>query len=526
MKQYQYNLGIRFKQVVELHDERLAIWFNEEDCVSYRELNRTALRVAGFFQGCGIATGNVVCIAGYKTIHTFAAMLACLYIGAPYVMLDPDSPAERLRKIMNTCRPRLILAEQTLLDMLNPVIAELSIAAESPEEFSARLDGFDPVEHLQPNEITGAAPAYIMYTSGSTGFPKGAVMTHANVLNLIAWGQDTFRITHNDILTNVNPLYFDNSVFDFYITLFSGACLVPLDKEEVRDPRRLIDKVAAASCTVWFSVPSLLIFLQTMKATDGKNLSGVRTFIFGGEGYPKAKLKLLYDAYKGSSRFFNVYGPTECTCICSAYALSDLDFEDLQGLPPLGTLAENFDYLILNDNDLPVQSGDSGELCLMGPNVGLGYYNDPERTAISFVQNPLNNSYREYMYRTGDLVRWDTADGRLHIHGRKDNQVKHMGYRIELEEVEAALHCLEYVDEASVIHQTAGGLSRLLAVVVFRGDHDDSQIRHDLQKIIPDYMIPIEYVRVDVLPKNSNGKIDRRLLRGKYSNSSTDSRPA
>jgi D-alanine--poly(phosphoribitol) ligase subunit 1 len=516
MKQYQYNLGIRFKQVVELYGERLAIWFNEEDCVSYRELNRTALRVAGFFQGCGITTGNVVCIAGYKTIHTFASMLACLYIGAPYVMLDPDSPVERLRKILNTCRPRFILAEHTLLDMLNPVIAELSITAENTEELTARLDGFDPVENLQPNGITGEAPAYIMYTSGSTGFPKGAVMTHANVLNLIAWGQDSFGITHNDILTNVNPLYFDNSVFDFYTTLFSGACLVPFDKDEVRDPRRLVDKVAAASCTVWFSVPSLLIFLQTMKATDGKNLGSVRTFIFGGEGYPKAKLKMLYDTYKGSSRFFNVYGPTECTCICSAYALSDLDFEDLQGLSPLGTLAENFDYLILDDNDDPVQSSDSGELCLLGPNVGLGYYNDPERTATSFVQNPLNSSYREIMYRTGDLVRRDATDGRLHIHGRKDNQVKHMGYRIELEDIEAALHCLEYVDEAAVIHQTADGLSRLLAVVALREDHEDYQIRHDLQKIIPDYMIPTDFHREEMLPKNPNGKVDRRLLKATH----------
>lgn len=518
MEQYQYSLGIRFKKIVERYGENPAIWLGPENQVSYRDLNHSAYRVAGLLQMRGIANGDVVCIAGDKTVHTYATMLACLFIGAPYVIIDPDSPAERLRKILSTCRPRLILAERSLLDILVPVIAELAITAEDTENLSTHLEGVVHTEKKQPTVITGATPAYIMFTSGSTGFPKGAVMSHANVLNLVDWGQDTFGITPADRLTNVNPLFFDNSVFDFYTALFSGACLVPFDKEEVRDPRRLVSKISDAGCTVWFSVPSLLIFLQTMKATDGKHLSGIRKFIFGGEGYPKAKLKQLYDTYKGSSRFFNVYGPTECTCICSAYALSDADFEDLQGLPPLGSVADNFRCLILDENGGRVNDGAVGELCLLGPNVGLGYYNDPERTSASFVQNPFNSSYREIMYRTGDLVRRNETNGYLYVYGRKDNQIKHMGYRIELEEIEAALHCLEYVTEVIVLHSTTSGLSRLVAVIATLREINDQQIRSDLQRIIPDYMIPTEYVHVDALPKNPNGKIDRRVLRDTYSN--------
>jgi D-alanine--poly(phosphoribitol) ligase subunit 1 len=280
-----------------------------------------------------------------------------------------------------------------------------------------------------------------MFTSGSTGFPKGAVMTHANVANLIDWSRETFSITTDDVLTNVNPLYFDNSVFDFYSALFNGATLTPFSKEETSDPKLLVEKVDAATCTLWFSVPSLLMFLQTMRATDGKHLRSIRRFVFGGEGYPKAKLKSLFDTYANTSEFFNVYGPTECTCICSSYRVTQSDFDDLQGLPPLGHIAANFDYLIVD-----------GELCLLGPNVGLGYYNDPERTAQSFVQNPMNDKFIDIMYRTGDLVRLNPADGKLYIEGRKDNQIKHMGYRIELEEIEAALHCLDYVSEAAVLH--------------------------------------------------------------------------
>lgn len=519
MMQYQYNLGQRFQQIVEQHGDRVALWFSEHDTVSFHDLDRTARRITGLLQNGCVACGDVVCIAGIKSIHTFAAMLACLTIGAPYVILDPDSPAERLRKILATCRPRLILADQALLDMLAPTIAELAIIAENTGSLAARLEGFDLQGPQQLYRCTGATPAYIMYTSGSTGLPKGAVMTHANVLNLIAWGQETFGITHEDTLTNVNPLYFDNSVFDFYTALFSGACLVPFSKDEVRDPRRLVDKVANAGCTVWFSVPSLLIFLQTMRAANGQNLNGIRTFIFGGEGYPKARLKQLYDAYKGSSRFFNVYGPTECTCICSSYHLSDSDFRDMRGLPPLGCLADNFAYLILDDDGNCVPDEETGELCLLGPNVGLGYYNDPERTAASFVQNPRNKGYREIMYRTGDLVRLNTSDGKLYIQGRKDNQVKHMGYRIELEEIEAALYCQDYVAEAAVLHSTAGNLSRLVAVLALHEEQDDEHIRQNLRKIIPDYMVPSTYYREERLPKNPNGKVDRRLLREKYATS-------
>src|SRR5262249_50269049 len=154
---------------------------------------------------------------------------------------------------------------------------------------------------------------------------------------------------------------------------------------------------------------------------------------------------------------FNVYGPTECTCICSCYKLSDGDFEDLQGLPPLGQMAKNFGFLILDAEGRPVPDGQTGELCLLGPNVGRGYYNDPERTAASFVQNPLNVSFSEMMYKTGDLVKLVPIDGKIYIQGRKDNQIKHMGYRIELEEIEAALHCLDYVSEAVVLHANVNG---------------------------------------------------------------------
>jgi D-alanine--poly(phosphoribitol) ligase subunit 1 len=515
---YEYNLGLRFQSVAQQRADQTAIWFGGHEQISYVELNRLSNRAARWLLDLGVGFGDVVCLSGAKSASTFACMLACLKIGAVYSMLDPDSPRERQRKILVTCRPKVVLAEPKVLNGVDEDIADLAtvIFEKDSEQLASNLAEFEDTNLSQTRSVTGASPAYIMFTSGSTGFPKGAVMTHANVLNLIQWSQETFGISQDDILTNVNPLYFDNSVFDFYSSLFTGAQVVTFTKEEVRDPKLLVEKVDTTGCTVWFSVPSLLIFLQTMKATDGCHLKSIRRFIFGGEGYPKAKLKGLYDAYSDSSELFNVYGPTECTCICSSYRVTGQDFEDPQGLPPLGHIADNFSYLILDEEGRRIPAGDTGELCLLGPNVGKGYYNDTERTAASFVQNPYNGEFCEIMYKTGDMVRFEPADGKLYIQGRRDNQIKHMGYRIELEEIESALHRLDYVSEAAALHASVNGLSRIVAVVALRKEFADDQIRLDLRRIIPDYMIPSVFHREKMLPKNPNGKVDRRRLVEEY----------
>jgi D-alanine--poly(phosphoribitol) ligase subunit 1 len=511
---YDYNLGIRFQRVAHEHAAQTALWLSSQESIKYGDLNKLANRIARMLLAKGLRPGDVVCLSGTKTILTFGFILACLKVGVVYALLDPDTPTERLRKMLRTCDPRLVVGGGDFLDKIAQETREF--IDNDPALIAKQIGGYSSNDLKESESITGSNPAYIMFTSGSTGFPKGAVMTHANVLNLINWSEQAYSLNSDDVLTNVNPLFFDNSVFDFYAALFTGARLVPFSKDEVQDPKALVDKVKAAGCTSWFSVPSLLMFLQTMKATDGKNLRSIRRFIFGGEAYPKARLKKLYDTYSDSSEFFNVYGPTECTCICSSYKVTEEDFRDLQGPPPLGYIAENFSYLIVGENGNVLPEGETGELCLLGPNVGRGYYNDPERTALSFVQNPRNSSYPDVMYKTGDLVRLDSADGKLYIEGRLDNQIKHMGYRIELEEIEAALHCLEYISEAVALHTHSNGLSRLIAIVASRGQIEDEQIRTDLSRIIPGYMIPSAFHREQTLPCNSSGKIDRTALARKY----------
>ena len=518
---YIYNLGYYFEEIVKQYSKNIALKFSKEDYITYEELNKKTNCIARYLLKHGIKNNDVVSISGYKTINTYACLLACLKIGAIYTIIDSDSPLERLKKIFSTCLPKLIFTNSDLKIKLKDLCNELNIniADFESEEFELEINSNNGDNLKETKKVTGSNPAYIMFTSGSTGFPKGAVITHQNVLNFISWSINSFGFTSYDILTNVNPLYFDNSVFDLYSSLFSGACLVPFSKEVVGEAKVLVSMIDDLQCTSWFSVPSLLIYLDTMRVFDSNNMAYIKRFIFGGEGYPKPKLKNLFNLYSDRSELINVYGPTECTCMCSFYKIVEKDFNSLQGLPTLGNIAGNFSYLILDDNDKKVQSNEIGELCLLGANVGMGYYNDFDKTKKSFVQNPYNNKYKEIMYRTGDLVKYNSVDGYLYFIGRKDNQIKHMGYRIEVEEIEAALNYLDYIFEAAVIHGQMKGLSQIIAVINTKSIIEEKKMRVDLKNIIPDYMIPTKFFIInDKLPKNANGKIDRRKLKELYLN--------
>ena len=437
-------------------------------------------------------------------------MLACLTLGVTYTNLDPDNPVERLRRILSVCQPAMILCDTTPAPAVAAVAEALSIRTVMIE---ALPDGaVQPADVAADDAVTGADTAYVMFTSGSTGTPKGVAISHASVLNFIAWTRTTFGITPNDVVAGVNPIYFDNSVFDFYSALFNGACLAPMMPTEVADARLLVSRIDETGCTVWFSVPSLLIYLIAMKSLQPGSFRAVRTIVFGGEGYPKRELVRLYALYGARARLFNVYGPTECTCICSAHEVSASDLADGRGLPTLGRIAPNFDYHIL-DGDESVPTGETGELCLIGPQVGQGYYNDQERSAPVFTTSPLHRAVPRPMYRTGDIVR--EIDGQLYFVGRKDNQVKHMGYRIELDEIEAAIARLDHVTQVAVVYKRVhDGFGHIIAHIAARdGAINETRLREDLHAVLPTYMIPNRFYITTNLPKNANGKVDRIALR-------------
>ena len=510
---YRYNLGLAFSEIAARMGDRPALKPAHGGAISYAELDGLSNRLAAVLQERGLRRRDVVAIVHDKSPRCYATMLAALKMGVTYVNVDDQNPEPRLQHIFDSARPQVVVGES----LNGPIRNAADWAKASTLEFSDAsvrrdLESAGDGDVVDSSIVTGADPAYIMYTSGSTGVPKGALMTHANVLNFGAWTAKRFAIVPQDVLTNVNPMYFDNSVFDFYGAVLNGASLAPIARETLSDGAELVRQVESTGCTIWFSVPSLLIYLQTMKLVQPGRFPAVRAFVFGGEGYPKPELRKLHAAFGSRSLLVNVYGPTECTCICSAWDVRAEDLADDDGFVTLGQVAANFSMLVLEEGR-QVAPGSTGELCLLGPQVGLGYVNDPERTARAFSPNPLNARWNEPMYRTGDLVRLGEDGRRLDFVGRRDNQVKHMGYRIELEEIEAGLNRIEGVVQSAVLQKTTKrGHKILVAYVASDRAMNEPEMRAALEGFLPPYMIPQAFDIRSTLPKNANGKIDKIAL--------------
>jgi amino acid adenylation domain-containing protein len=512
-KGYTYNLGQAFENIAANHADRIVFRYPDGQVITYAFLNQRSNQFIHFLNAKNVKQGNVIVLFNNKSPDAFALMIACLKMGVIYTNIDVTSPFVRVMKIIDQCKPAFIFndfGEMKLVEEISALNRYDIVHGDPLFLDTINNNTGNPVTNLQ--QVHGNMPAYIMFTSGSTGFPKGALISHANILNFIQWSRSTFEITPEDILTNVNPVYFDNSVFDFYSAVFTGASMVPLNSKQVNVPAKLISYIDDLACTIWFSVPSMLVYLLTTKALGKYNFKTVRTIIFGGEGFPKPKLKNLFDLYHDRIKLVNVYGPTECTCICSSYDIGIGDFEVMNELAPIGNLAPNFGFEI--DQTDP-QTG-IGELLLSGPNVGLGYYDDFELTSKAFVQNPNQPKFRDIVYRTGDLVK-DNGNGFLYFKGRKDFQIKHMGYRIELEEIESVLNTLAYVNESAVLYKKmSNGLGQIMAFVSCNGNQAEEEVKRDLKNLVPPYMYPKKIQVLKTLPKNRNGKIDRITLKEKY----------
>jgi D-alanine--poly(phosphoribitol) ligase subunit 1 len=516
MNTYFHNLGQLFNEVEAAGPQQPALRY-EEQTHSYAVLSAWAESLATLLRAKGLSRGDIIAIGHNKNAMSYALMLAALRLGIAYVNIDVESPLNRNASILEASGVCLLFYDDPRYELEMQQLAQ-SAASEAIELKPELIMEVSQLERDTQQrlmlEVDGASIAYVMFTSGSTGVPKGVAVTHQNLLHFIAWGRQEFQIRSHTNFANLSPMYFDNSVFDFYVALFSGASLSPIRRDLMAKPYELVGYVAKMQCTMWFSVPSLLIYLNTMKALKAKALPELRNIVFGGEGYPKPELKKLFDEFSAQAVLTNVYGPTECTCICSAYRLSIKDFEAIDGVPPLGYLNQNFDYMILDEHE---QEAQAGELCLIGPNVAAGYFNDLERSAASFFTLQDSKRFMKRMYRTGDLVR--EIDNMLYFVGRKDNQIKHMGYRIELEEIEHALAKLPQISQAAVLYYKTNAIyGKLVGFVACTDRVDEKTLLIAVAKLIPDYMVPSKLVVMSKLPKNPNGKVDRQLLRTQLGN--------
>jgi D-alanine--poly(phosphoribitol) ligase subunit 1 len=475
--------------------------------VPFGELRTLAQRCAALLRARGIGRHHVVALQLPKRQITYGLLLACLRIGAPYIFLDPKNPLERNARIIERIRPSILFSENGTPNLHGQAL-HLSKKGGTAWLDSEELDNTSEIA-----DATGTDPAYIMFTSGSTGEPKGAVIPQQGVLSLMEWARRTVHTTPGERFTNINPLHFDNSVFDIYCGLLNGAALVPIETAELTNPATWVKIARASEATVFFAVPTLFLILDQLGLLTPKALPHVRTFLFGGEGYPIGKLREFHARFVGRARLINVYGPTETSCICSSTTITPVDLAAPDDeFPPLGRMHESFSHAILDDGQRPLPRGSIGELWIGGPCVGLGYYANADETAARFRQDPRQDRYRSIYYRTGDLVREDD-EGRLFFHGRLDNQVKIRGHRIELEEIDLAVQSIPGVRRAVAV--VLAGPEGAMLSVAFTADRAiaDDEVRASCRRKFPAYMQPARVFQLDDLPCNANGKVDRRATK-------------
>ncbi len=436
---------------------------------------------------------------GAAAVH---AMLGTLAAGGFYIVLDPAQGESRLRDILSQVAPAALLADAAHMAQAKvlagsaPVLGlEAALAAEPQPGRLAALQAAALDTDL----------AYLLFTSGSTGRPKGVAVTHRNLLAYSEWVVNTFAFGPGTVLGNQTPLYFSMSVTDLYGAMRGGACVQILPKRLFSFPVQLLDYLTARGVNAIYWVPSALGIVANWKALDYTALPPLRTVLFAGEVMPTAKLN-YWRAHYPEALFANLYGPTETTDIC-AYYIVDRAFADDEPLP-IGRPCENCGVLLLKPDGSCAAPGEEGELCVRGSFVAAGYYNQPDKTAERFTLNPAQPHYPERIYRTGDLARWN-ARGELMYGGRLDNQIKHRGYRIELGEIETAAAGQDKLDECACLYDAA----RDCLVLFYQGRRDLAQaLRTRLAGRLPAYMQPAEYRRLNPMPHNPNGKIDRPAL--------------
>ena len=348
---------------------------------------------------------------------------------------------------------------------------------------------------------------YVLFTSGSTGIPKGVSITHRGVIDCMDWFVETFGICHFDSLGSQAPFYFDASVPDIFLNLKAGSTLYLIPKELFAQPVRLLDFLRRKQINTIIWVPSALIAISKLKAFRSVDLTGIlKRVIFCGEVMPCKQLN-AWRQYLPDVIYANLYGPTEAIYACTYYIINR-NFEDSENLP-IGFPMKNTQILVLDDMDnLVNEPGTIGELCVRGTGISTGYYNNLEKTREMFVQNPLNQAYEEKIYRTGDLVEYNKY-GELIYLSRKDFQVKHLGHRIELGEIETAVSSLSDITRCCCLYDEKHGRITLF----LDKDIVKEELYLQLKNLIPDYMVPGKVVYLENLPLNANGKIDRLKLK-------------
>lgn len=468
---------------------------------TFSQINENAKKIGTMIGNKGLFRKPVAIFID-KSVDCFTAMFGVAYSGNFYTILDVTMPYARIERILRILGTDVILTSRKYeneiqkFDMeLKPLFVEDAYGSNADEKLINSIR-----ERIIDTDVL-----YVLFTSGSTGDPKGVIISHRNVITYMEWSGEAFDFDSSTIFGSQTPFYFSMSVLDIFQTIRTGAEFVIIPKKLFSLPGDLVSYIDENKINTIYWVPSALCQLANVNILDNPKLKCINKVLFAGEVMPAKQLNMWRRALPHAF-YANLFGPTEVTDICTYYIL-DRDIADDESVP-IGRTCDNMDVFIVDDNGKEVEGTQEGEMLVRGASVAYGYYKNPEKTKEAFVQNPLQDYYEEKVYRTGDLVHYNELGEIIYV-SRKDFQIKHMGYRIELGEIETAASSVDQVDRVCCVYDTVNSE----IVLFFTGTIDVKELKSTIRNKVPKYMMPTRYINVNNMPLNLNGKIDRNELR-------------
>ena len=489
--------------IVRVKPDKLA-FSNGEEGLTFREVYDQSRSIGAFLAQKGAYNQPVVVFMN-KHPKEVTAFFGVITGGDYYVPIDEEMPASRIQLILDNVQAPVMICDEKTAEKARgfdfggeiAIYDEIAATPEDPEALKSIYD-----------RAIDTDPIYIVFTSGSTGVPKGVAACHRSVLDYIEQLSETLGFGEDTVFGNQTPLYFDACLKELYPTLKFGATTYLIPRSLFMQPVKLVEYLNEYKINTVCWVVSALTMISAFGTFRTVKPEYLKTVAFGSEVFPIKQFRIWREALPDAA-FTNLYGPTEGTGMCCFYHV-DRDFE-LDEVIPVGRPFKNTEIILLTDDGKRAGEGESGEICIRGTSITLGYYNNPEKTAEVYTQNPLNDHYPELIYHTGDIGKYNER-GELVFVSRKDYQIKHMGHRIELGEIEVNVNMMDEIKFSGCIYDTDKGR----IVLYYVGDISEKDLTVQLKDKLPRYMVPNRIIKLEDMPLTANGKIDRVTLKNMY----------